>query len=182
MTGDVRHYPAIFSVTKSIKNQQKLEGAQRVHIFAKWICNTVMTNEWSLCWPMPWRHRCTACCGNAGKPPLRSWTWLYDQKANKTTFPTVYCPYGNSVNFSRRTIRHSAYSNEWYWVLTDTQTDTQTHKSENSISLANIIIWRCAITYLYHRIEQVSMCCLVIYHLFMIVAILTCYFRYVYNR
>jgi len=45
-----------------------------------------------------WRHRCTACCGNAGKsisrditatflfispkPPLRSWTWLYHQKAN----------------------------------------------------------------------------------------------------
>jgi len=40
---------------------------------------------------------------------------------------------------SRQTIRHSAHSNQRDWVLTDTQTDTQTHKSENSISLTNII-------------------------------------------
>jgi len=33
--------------------------------------------------------------------PLRSWTWLYHQKANKTTFPTIYCPYGDILNFSR---------------------------------------------------------------------------------
>jgi len=30
--------------------------------------------------------------------PLRSWTWLYHQKANETYIPTVYYPYGNIVN------------------------------------------------------------------------------------
>ena len=36
------------------------------------------------------------------KPPLRSWTWLHHQKANETMFPTIPCPYGNSVNFSHK--------------------------------------------------------------------------------
>jgi len=102
----------------------KLEGAQRVYISAKWICNTIMTKEWSLCWPIPWRHRCTACCGKSilrdisvtflyisPKPLLQSWTWLYLQKANKTTFSTISCSYGNIVNFSHTSRIHFSANN-----------------------------------------------------------------------
>ena len=68
---------------------------------------------------MPWHHHCMACCGKfisrdisvpflyiSPKPALRSWTWLYRQKANKTTFPTISCPYRNSVNFSHTSRIH----------------------------------------------------------------------------
>jgi len=49
--------------------------------------------------------------------------------------PTIYCPYGNILNFSctsrihfSRTIRHCAHSNQWDWVWTDTQTETEKWK------------------------------------------------------
>ena len=126
----------------------KLEGTQRVHISAKWICNTIMTNEWSLCWPMPWRYRCTVCCGKSilrnisviflyisPKPPLLSWTLLYLQKDNKTMFLTLSCRYRNSVNFSHTSRIHFSanntsfcHSNQWDWMLTDSHTDTQKWK------------------------------------------------------
>jgi len=77
--------------------------------------NRLCTGRWS-----PWRHRCTACCGKSilrdmtftflyisPKTLLRSWTWLYLQTANKTTFPTISCPCGNIVNFS-----HTS----WKWI------------------------------------------------------------------
>jgi len=38
---------------------------------------------------------------NILQTPLRSWTWLYLQKANEMMFPAIYCPYGNNLNFSR---------------------------------------------------------------------------------
>jgi len=58
----------------------------------------------------------TACRGVCGKsigkvltflyivpqPSLRSWTWLYLQKANITTFPMIYRLYGNILNFHAR--------------------------------------------------------------------------------
>jgi len=95
--------------------QRELEGAQRVQIYPPSEFATIMTNEWSLCWPMPWRHRCTAWCGKSIfsdisvtflYTPLRSWTWLYRQKANKTTFPIISCPYRNNVNFSHTSRIH----------------------------------------------------------------------------
>jgi len=92
--------------------------------------NRLCTGRWS-----PWLHRCTACCSKSilpflrditvtflyisPKTPLRSWTRLYHQKANKTTFPTISCMEKYYQRFirveyiSRRTIRHSAHSNEW---------------------------------------------------------------------
>jgi len=36
------------------------------------------------------------------KPPLQSWTGLYFQKANEKTFPMIYCPYRNNLNFSHK--------------------------------------------------------------------------------
>jgi len=114
----------IIARSSNISVHFELDGAQRVHISAKWICNTIMTSEWSLCWPMPWRHRCTACCGKSilrdisvtflyisPKAPLRFWTWLYLQKANKTTFPTIPFPYGNNVNFSHTSQIHFSANN-----------------------------------------------------------------------
>ena len=121
-----------------------------MHISAKWICNTIITNEWSLCWPMHKRHRCTACCGNAGKsilpditatflyispkPSLRSWTWLYHHKDNKTTFPTISCSFGNNVSFSHTSrIQFSANNTSFrpfkpMGMLTDTGGHTDTQK------------------------------------------------------
>jgi len=65
------------------------------------------TSQWS-----PRCRRCIACCGTSilhlssvtflyitPKPPLRSWTWIYHQKANKMTYWTISCPHGNIVNF-----------------------------------------------------------------------------------
>jgi len=90
--------------------------------------NRLCTGRWS-----PWHHRCMACCGKSilrditviflyisPETPPWSWTWLYHEKANKMTFPTISGPYENIVNFShtqveyisQRTIRHSAHSNE----------------------------------------------------------------------
>jgi len=40
------------------------------------------------------------------KPLLRSWIWLYHQKANETYIPTIYCPYGNILHFSRTSRIH----------------------------------------------------------------------------
>jgi len=34
--------------------------------------------------------------------PFRFWTRLSRQKAKKTTFSMMYCPYGNILNFSRK--------------------------------------------------------------------------------
>jgi len=82
--------------------------------------NGLCTGRWS-----PWRrHRCTACRGKSilrditvtfvyiyPKTPLRSWTWLYHQKANKTTFPTISCPCGNIVNFSHTSRIHLSANN-----------------------------------------------------------------------
>jgi len=65
-------------------------------------------------------------------PPAKSWCPSV-RKANKTTFSTISCPYGNIINFhtrveyiSRRTIRQSAHSNQWMSVRTHTHTDRQT--------------------------------------------------------
>jgi len=82
-------------------------------------------------WSLPWR-RPTAECSEARfffavmtvtflhisrKPPFRSWTWLYHQKANEKTFPTISCPYGNIVNFSHTSLIHfyltMCHWNEW---------------------------------------------------------------------
>jgi len=35
------------------------------------------------------------------KLQLRSRIWLFIRKGNEQTFPTIYCPYGNIVNFLR---------------------------------------------------------------------------------
>jgi len=35
------------------------------------------------------------------KLQLRSWKWLYHWKASEQTFPAIYGPYANIVNFSR---------------------------------------------------------------------------------
>ena len=117
-------------------------------------------NDRPLCWPVPWRHRCTASCGKSilqditvtflyisPKPPFRSWTWLYHQKGNKTTFPTISCPYGSIVNFSYTSRIHFSANNTSFRPFksmglsahrhTNRHTDTQ---SENSISLADIKI------------------------------------------
>jgi len=45
----------------------------------------------------------------------RSWTWLYHQKANKTTFPTISCPYVNIVNFF--THKWNTFLCEQYLIL-----------------------------------------------------------------
>ena len=45
------------------------------------------------------------------KPPLRCWTWLYHQKSNKTTFPTISCPCGNRVNFLHTSQMHFSANN-----------------------------------------------------------------------
>jgi len=102
---------------------------------------------------MPRRHCCTACCG---KSILRdiSVTFLYIslkphfdlepdyivRKPIKRRFQQylvrteIVSTFHTRVEYiSRRTIHHFAHSNQWYWVLTDTQTDTQTLESENSI-------------------------------------------------
>ena len=34
-------------------------------------------------------------------PNIRSETWLYIRKANEASIPTIHCPYGNNVKFSR---------------------------------------------------------------------------------
>ena len=92
--------------------------------------NTFITNN---TWFCPLRYnlaRVPACCCDEAKtssemvlhfctfllnPTLWYWTWLCHQKANKSTFPTICCPYGNILNFSRmsriHTIRHSTHSN-----------------------------------------------------------------------
>jgi len=53
------------------------------------------------------------------RPRLRSWTWLYLQKANEKTFPMIYCPYGNNLNFSRMFwIHFSSKIGIWnYWAI-----------------------------------------------------------------
>jgi len=69
--------------------------------------------------------------------PLRSWTWLNRQKANKMTFPTISCLYGNIVNFSQTSRIHFSANNtsfrpfkpmDWVRGHTHTQTDTQKWK------------------------------------------------------
>ena len=47
----------------------------------------------------------------SSQPPLWSWTWLYRQKANETQIPTIYCPYGNIVNFSCTSRIHFSANN-----------------------------------------------------------------------
>jgi len=110
---------------------------------------------------MPWRHRCTACCGKSilrditvtflyifPKTLLRSWTWLYHQKANKTMFPTISCPYGNIVNFSHTSRIHFSANNTSFhpfkWVRTDTDTQKWKqyicHRQFHSVHLADIIL------------------------------------------
>ena len=75
-------------------------------------------------------------------------TWLYHQKANKTTFPTISCQYGNIVNFSHTNrINFSANNTSFRpfkWVRTDTHTDTQKWRQYirqfHSVHLADINI------------------------------------------
>jgi len=45
------------------------------------------------------------------QPPLWSWTtWLYHKKGNLTQNSTVYCAYGNTVNFSHMSRMHFSAS------------------------------------------------------------------------
>jgi len=70
---------------------------------------------------------------------LRSWIWLYRQKDSKMTFPTISCPYRNTINFSRMSRIHFSANNmsfrpfkpQWRldWVHTDTHTDRQKWKT-----------------------------------------------------
>ena len=101
-----------------MRNTGKLEGAQRVHIPAKWIFFIITTVRkfWSTFsrkfafYTSPPQQRCNGTdilrvtpvtfLYISHKPPLWTWTWLHHQKADKTTFPAISCPYGNSVNFS----------------------------------------------------------------------------------
>jgi len=77
------------------------------------------------------------------QPPLRSWTWLYRQKANKTT--SSVWQYSQLFMHESNTICHSAHSNQWDWVRIDTHTHTHTKwKQHNlcqfhSVHLADII-------------------------------------------
>jgi len=51
------------------------------------------------------------------KPSLRSWTWVYRQKANEKTFPTLSCQCRNIVNLSHTSLIHFCLTmhhwNEW---------------------------------------------------------------------
>ena len=63
------------------------------------------------------------------QPPLRSWTWLYWQKANETQIPMTYCPYGNVLNFSHTSRIHFSWTipvpfKPMDWVHTDTELKT----------------------------------------------------------
>jgi len=82
----------------------------------------ISTNEWSFCGVVCSRRLLGECASIlrditvkflyiSPKPPLRSWTWLYHQKANKTTFPTISCLYKNIVNFSHTSRVHFLANN-----------------------------------------------------------------------
>jgi len=73
---------------------------------------TVIVHFDAECWILMKAYQPMVCCRRSilhvstvtflyisPKPPLWSWTWLYHQKANKTTFPTMSCPYRNTVKF-----------------------------------------------------------------------------------
>ena len=93
------------------------------------------------------------------QPLLLSWTWLYHQKANRMTFPTIYCPYENILNFKSTSLIHFSAVRPFKPMglgahrYTDTQTHTQKWKQYvrqfHSVHLADIInvtyyvIWRC---------------------------------------
>jgi len=64
--------------------------------------------------------------------PLRSWTWLYRKKANKTTFPTIHCPYGNIPNFSHTSWIH--FSAVCPFKPMGLSAHRRTDKSKNSMS------------------------------------------------
>jgi len=82
------------------------------------------------------------------QPALRSWTWLYRQKANETTFPTIYCPYGNILNFSRTSRIHFSANNTSFCPFrpmglsvhrhTDTQKWKHSIRQFHSVHLADI--------------------------------------------
>jgi len=70
------------------------------------------------------------------KTQHRSWTWLYHQKANKMTFPTISCLYGNIVNFSHSTrIHFSANNTSFCWRLDWVCTHRHIHRQTKVITV-----------------------------------------------
>jgi len=77
------------------------------------------------------------------KPPLRSWTWLYRQKANKMTFPTISCPYRNIVHFSYTSWIHFSANNTSFRpfkLMGLSISDTHTHRHTDTEKWKQYII------------------------------------------
>jgi len=96
--------------------------------------NVAMTTHYNLalCNSLPKHRKRCYIFAHFSSTPTRSWTWLYHQKANQTTFPMIYCPYGNILNLSR--------TSQIQYIIPLIQTNgtectqTQTHRRENIIS------------------------------------------------
>jgi len=160
----------------AVKTYVILESTQRVHISAKLRClrpdRNFKFHLWReaelriyiFVWLLSlWQHNIITSPGVTAKtsetvlhfcyispqPLLRSWTWLYRQKANKTTFPTMYCPYGSILNFSCTSWIHFSTNNALFrqskpMGLSDHRhRDTQKWKHDicqfHSVRLVNII-------------------------------------------
>jgi len=101
-------------------------------------CLCVSTNKWL------WRHPCSRrllgfvwyncyIFVHFSSTPTSTLNQTISPESQKTTFPTIYCPYGNIFNFSRTSRMQSSHSNQWDWMLIDRRTDGRT-QSENSMS------------------------------------------------
>jgi len=115
------------------------------------VLTLVLTNEWSLCWPMPWCHHCTVCCCKSIlRDVLHFCTFLQNPHFDLEPDYIIRKPIERFQQYLVCSEIVSTFHTSWiHFSVNNTSFHTfkpmglsahrLTHKSENSISLADII-------------------------------------------